>query len=127
MLDALVVSDDSLTLKERDALHQFSKLGIIRFVDVVSVPLLLNSTKAAELLGVSPETFKKVRDQAAIVGVEELCGVEITPGNIMFSRIELVRFSQGEFFLTWSSTTRPNQLMASESISIASARREQTG
>lgn len=121
ILDALVISDESLTLSERDALHQFAKQGIIRFVDITSVPLMLNATKAAELLGVSPDTFRKIRDQAASAGVDELQGVEITPGNYMFSRVDLVRLAQGEFQLHWSSPSRPKLEMASVAIGCADA------
>lgn len=119
VLDAIVMSDESLTLQQRDALHQFVKQGVIRFVDVQSTPLMLNATKAAELLGVSMETFKKVRDQAAFAGVEELRGVEITPGNFMFSRIDLVRLSLGEFDLKWSAGIRLKQPFNSVGIDPA--------
>lgn len=127
ILDALVVSDESLTLEERDALHQFSRHGTIRFVDIKATPLSLNATKAADLVGVSSETFKKVRDQAAIVGVAELCGVEMTPGNFMFSRIDLVRLSRGEFDLHWSPAIRQKLSMASVAISSAHAEFERAG
>jgi hypothetical protein len=121
------VSDEALTLEERDALHQFSKTGVIRFLDIASVPLMLNATKAAELLGVSSETFKKIRDQAAAVGVTELCGVELTPGNFLFSRVDLVRLSQGEFRLHWSPAFRQKHSMATEAISSADAGFERAG
>lgn len=127
ILDALVVNDESLTLEERDALHQFSKTGIIRFLEITSVPLMLNATKAAELLGVSPETFKKIRDQAAAVGVVELCGVEMTPGNFLFSRVDLVRFSQGQIHVPWSPAFRQKLSMASVAISSADAGFEHAG
>lgn len=127
ILEALIISDESLTLEERDALHQFAKMGVIRFVDITSVPLLLNATKAAELLGVSPETFKKIRDQAATMGLDELCGVEMTPGNFMFSRVELVRFSQGQFQLLWSPAIRQKPSMASVAINSVNADFEHAG
>lgn len=122
ILDALIITDASLTVQERDALHQFATKGLIRFIDIRSVPLMLNATKAAELLGVSPETFKKLRDQAAIAGVEELVGVEITPGNYLFSRVDLVRLSLGELDLKWSPANRPKLSMASATIGTADAR-----
>jgi len=101
ILRTIILEEDSLTTHERETLLYFLKNGTIRFDDISAKEMLLTANAAAKALGVSPDTFKKIRDQAARVGVKELCGVETTPGNFMFSRLHLARFSLGEYDLCW--------------------------
>ena len=79
---------------------QFAENGFIHVVKIEG-PLMLNAKASAELLGMSTDTFMKIRRQAQLRGIEELCGVELVPGSLMFSRIALVRLSTGEFDLDW--------------------------
>lgn len=102
ILRAIMLADPTLTGPERKALHQFLETGLISVV-VAEGPLLFTAVKAAEFVGVSTDTFRKIRDQAARRSIRDLCGVEITPGNYMFERVALIKFSQGKFGLDWPS------------------------
>src|SRR5208283_3591570 len=81
-------------------LAQFVETGIIHFVKIDGT-FMLTARDSAELLGISPESFLKIRKQAELRGIKELCGEEVVPGCLMWSRIALVRFSLGEFDLGW--------------------------
>lgn len=101
ILRAIMLGDPTLTESDRRALCSFIEAKRFNVV-VAEGCLMLNATKAAEFLGVSTDTFKRIRDRAEERGVKELCGVELTPSNFMFSRIALIRLSQGEFDLDWT-------------------------
>jgi hypothetical protein len=100
VLRALALSDSTLSLKEREALAQFVENGSIHTVKIEG-PLMLNAKDSAEFLGTSTDSFLKVRRQAEVKGIEELCGEELVPGSLFFSRVALVRLSNGEFDLDW--------------------------
>ena len=97
---ALALSDSSLSVKEKEALVQFAENGFIHVVKIEG-PLMLNAKDSSELLGMSTDSFFKIRKQAQLRGIEELCGEELIPGSLFFSRIALVRLSNGEFDLDW--------------------------
>ena len=107
IIQAVCRSDPTITGPELAAIERFLLEGQIRFTDLDTIPLMLNASKAAEMIGISPDTFKRVRDQAQKTGVKELCGSEVTPGSPMFNRASLVRFSQGDFDLQWGANRRP--------------------
>lgn len=97
----IILKEESLTTLERESLLHFLKHGTIRFDDISGKSMLLTAKDAAKVLGMSTDTFKKIRDQAALIGLKELCGVEVTPGNFMYSRVHLARYSLGEYDLCW--------------------------
>jgi hypothetical protein len=100
VLRALALSDSSLSLKEREALAHFAENGFIHVVRIDG-PLMLNAKDSSELLGLSTDSFLKIRRQAEFLRIEELCGEELVPGSLYFNRIALVRLSMGEFPLVW--------------------------
>ena len=101
IIRTIILEDESLTTHERETLLHFLKHGTIRFDDISEKSMLLTANGAAEALGMSTDTFKGIRDQAALIGLKELCGVEVTPHTVMFSRVHLARYSLGEYDLCW--------------------------
>lgn len=114
-------NDIELSDAKRAALEHFLENGVIKFVELRQGPLLVTAKAAAELLGVSTDTFKKIRVRAAELGIDELCGEEITPGTIMYSRLALLRFAIGDYRSRWQPPSQESEGHAATFNAIADA------
>lgn len=107
LINCALVNDTGLTPAERECLGHYLQHGAFKFIEVEAGPLLLPAIHAAKYLGISPESFKKIRNRAAILGRSELCGIETTPGTVLFQRHVLAKFSRGEIDLHWNAKYPP--------------------
>jgi hypothetical protein len=79
---------------------QFAENGFIHVLRIDG-SLMLNAKDSSEFLGISTDSFAKIRKQAKLLAIKELCGEELVPGSLYFNRVTLMRLSLGEFPLDW--------------------------